>query len=98
MNDLKEIWQHSQRNRAEIQESDYCGCFYCLQIFSSLEIDDYVDDGDTTALCPYCNIDSVIPDAAGYEIDQDLLNQLNEKYFGEQASLSAEALKRLIGE
>lgn len=34
-----------------------------------------------TAVCPYCNIDSVIGDASGYIIDTMFLKELNSYYF-----------------
>jgi len=49
------------KNYKQIFESEICGCFFCIRIYSKNEIVEWVDDGQT-ALCPYCEIDSVIGD------------------------------------
>lgn len=36
------------------------GCFYCITIYGSSEIKEWIDGGQT-ALCPHCGIDSVLP-------------------------------------
>jgi len=42
------------------------GCFHCLKIFESKEIVSYTDQGET-ALCPFCEVDAVIPDTDNLE-------------------------------
>lgn len=51
--------KHSRGNRAEIEASIVCGCFYCSAIFPPSEILEWQDDGQT-AVCPRCPVDSVI--------------------------------------
>lgn len=46
----------SSANRAYLEKSNKCGCFYCLKIFNSKEIKEGCDNGKT-AICPYCDID-----------------------------------------
>jgi uncharacterized Zn-finger protein len=41
-----------------IRESAKVGCFYCLTVFPSSELIENTD----TAWCPYCGIDSVLPE------------------------------------
>lgn len=74
------IHSHSIRNREEIERSCLCGCFSCIRIFEKEDIEDYIDDG-LTALCPYCQVDTVIGDACGLELSVDLLSSLNKKWF-----------------
>lgn len=38
-------------------------------------------DGEMTALCPFCNIDSVIGESCGYVITKDFLSEMNEYWF-----------------
>ncbi len=71
-----------------VRKSQKCGCFYCLRIFNADEIDEWIEDGPNcprgpgkTALCPYCLIDSVIPDAAVSELTEILLREMNRVYF-----------------
>ena len=61
----------SMYNKKSFSIPQKCGCFYCLKTFSSDEIEEYVDEKDEndengTALCPYCDIDSVIGETSGY--------------------------------
>ena len=57
---LKELHKLSDNHRAALKESNLCGCFYCRQTFEPSEINEWTD-GDGTALCPVCSIDSVLP-------------------------------------
>jgi uncharacterized paraquat-inducible protein A len=59
-----EAHKHSLRNRAEIEASAICDCFYCFAIFPSSDISEWVDDGQT-AICPRCGIESVLGSASG---------------------------------
>lgn len=72
----------SQNNRQEVKKSDTCGCFYCRKMFVPKEIKNWIiDDKGDTALCPYCQIDAVIGNASGFEINKKLLEELYNKYF-----------------
>ncbi len=65
MNIFIKAHEHSSFNREEIMKSSMCLCFYCCQIFPSIEVKKFGNRG--TALCPKCEIDSVIGDAAGFD-------------------------------
>ncbi|HEU4415197.1 MAG TPA: cytoplasmic protein [Candidatus Angelobacter sp.] len=77
---MEEAHRRSFKNRDEVEKSSLCGCFYCEKSFSSEEIDEWVDDGET-ALCPFCGIDSVIGSAAGFKLDRLFLHSMNERWF-----------------
>ena len=79
---LEQVYKHSKNNKQEIDKSDTCGCFYCREMFVPKEIKNWIKDekGDT-ALCPYCQIDAVIGNASGFEINKKLLEELYNKYF-----------------
>ena len=77
---MANVHEHSRRNRAELKQSQKCGCFSCCRIYDATEVEDYVDGGET-ALCPYCCVDSVIGDASGTELNPLLLKKLNGIYF-----------------
>ena len=72
--------KHSSNHRDELLASQFCGCFYCLEIYSSAEIVDWVDDGQC-ALCAKCGIDSVIGSGAGFPITKEFLKSMNEYWF-----------------
>ena len=79
---LEEAHKHSMNNKGEIEKSEFCGCYFCKKIFKSSEIKEWLKDKNgETAKCPYCSIDSVIGDASGYLITEELLNKMNKKWF-----------------
>ena len=77
----KQAHDCSIRNKKQLEKSEKCGCFNCGKIFPPSEITDYVSDGEPTALCPYCHIDSVIGDAAGFPITPKFLKDMNKRWF-----------------
>jgi len=66
-------------NRVGIEKSQQCGCFCCCQIFPAVEITNYVG-AVPKALCPYCGIDAVLPDA-WIELSRDLLVEMKKRWF-----------------
>lgn len=78
--EMKEIHSHTLSNRKEIEASDNCACISCCEIFSSSEVIDYIDDGET-ALCPICGIDAVIGDCTGISMEKETLSELNKEFF-----------------
>lgn len=93
MNDLLAAQRHAQRNRAEIEASTRCGCFYCLQMFEPAAIvawggldmnsfanPDSASDAET-ALCPHCGSDAVIGDASGLDITAAFLARMHEAWY-----------------
>ncbi len=69
-------------NRAAVEKSAMCGCFYCLSVYPASEIASWIDDdGGDTAECPKCGIDSVIPDASGVPIDANFLKNMKRWWF-----------------
>ena len=77
----KQAHDCSIRNKEQLAKSKKCGCFNCGEIFPPSEITDYVSDGEPTALCPYCHIDSVIGDASGFPITPKFLRDMNKRWF-----------------
>lgn len=72
--------EHSSLHRIEILKSENCGCFHCLSIFSPLEIVDWTDN-ESTALCPFCSIDSVIGSASNFPMTKEFLRKMNRHWF-----------------
>lgn len=81
-NDVIEAHHRSFNNMDELRTSQMCGCFYCLKIFQSDEIEEYIDDKPHgTAVCPYCDIDSVIGESAGFPITEEFLTRMKRYWF-----------------
>ena len=81
---LKYLHLKCFENQNILENSKKCGCFYCLKIFNPAEITHWINDvGGKTALCPYCMIDSVIPesDSGDYELNTELLKDMNKYWF-----------------
>jgi Zn finger protein HypA/HybF involved in hydrogenase expression len=78
---LEAAHAHSIENKAEIERSDVCGCFYCRTTFSPVQIKQWTDDGQT-ALCPQCGIDSVIGAASGLPVHKlRFLGEMKRRWF-----------------
>ena len=66
-------------NRKQLDESESCGCFDCLAIFSPAEIAEWTDEvhpAGATAICPHCYNDTVIGSASGFPINKDFLEKM----------------------
>ena len=73
----------SDNNIKAVLRSKKCGCFHCGRIFDASEIYNSKYGLDYKfALCPYCGIDSVIPDASGYPITEEFLEGMRNTWFG----------------
>jgi len=78
--DLEEAHIHCTGNEEALRGSAVAGCFYCCQIFRPAEIEDFLD-GERTALCPRCGIDSVIGDRSGIPITDQFLRRMHAYWF-----------------
>ena len=72
--------KHSSNNRSQLLASNLCGCFYRLEIYDPIEIEDRVDV-DKCAVCPKCGIDSVIGSKSGFPITHEFLDQMRIHWF-----------------
>ncbi len=81
--DLKLAHRHSVNHRSHIVASKLCGCFSCLAIFFPADISDWIEDpkGGGTALCPRCDVDSVIGSASGFPITKEFLGAMRKYWF-----------------
>ena len=79
--ELKKAHQYCTNNKEQLIESNICGCFYCCKIYSPKEIKEYLNEGDGTALCPYCGIDSVIAEKSGFKVTKEFLNKMRDYWF-----------------
>lgn len=70
----------ASKHRAQVESSDQCGCFYCLQTFSPSAITQWTDD-QQTALCPQCGIDAVLGSASGAPLTPAFLRKMHSHWF-----------------
>lgn len=58
------------------------GCYYCAEVYAVAEhpIEEWVD-GEQTALCPVCGIDSVIPQLSSLEFTKSDMKTLHDRMF-----------------
>lgn len=68
------------KNKSEIAFATKCGCYYCMKVFDTKEINEWTDGGET-ALCPHCSVDSVIADGIGFELTEENLKRANQYWF-----------------
>ena len=77
----------SSGNKPALEKDELCGCFYCLKVFSpkeiteSLQYDHIPIDKEGPALCPYCGIDSILPQSAGFPLTEEFLKRMHKKWF-----------------
>lgn len=71
-------------NASKLQKrSRQCGCFHCGSRFLASEISEWMseEDGEDTALCPYCGCDAVVFGTANCSLSTSLLSKLYLTWF-----------------
>jgi len=86
-NRLEDAHKHSLYNREELLQSEVCGCFGCMRIFSPEKIKEWVDKDENnvgeTALCPFCGMDSVMGDKSEFPMVKGFLKKMYEYWLVE---------------
>jgi len=94
-NELQKLHDLSTLNRYAIDASDQIGCFHCERMWDPLEfpIKEWCDgnfceenkdtpgEGNATALCPFCGIDSILTKLGAGEITTEMLDAMNRRWF-----------------
>lgn len=89
--ELQKIHNMSIFNGDIVAKSKVCGCFFCGQTFTASEAE-FINEASVppehfpfksqkTAICPYCNIDSVLSDGMNLEINDKLLDEMHKEFF-----------------
>lgn len=84
---LLKAHHYSSGNKPALEKDELCGCFYCLKVLSPKEITEYIQNDDVaidkegTALCPYCGVDSVLPQSSGFPLTNEFLKRMHRKWF-----------------
>ena len=87
-NNKLDYLEYATDNRDALFKSTECACVYCLKKFNPNEIMDWCNDfgkKENTAICPYCEIDSIIPNHS-FQYNDDLLKRWNHQGFGIKTS------------
>ena len=77
---LEAIWHFCRDHDSLLWRSARCGCFHCESLFPPAEIEELVD-GMSTALCPRCGVDAVLPEVPLYVLNAELLREMHEAFF-----------------
>lgn len=84
--DLDQVHAFSRNNRHAVLASRRCGCFSCEAVFYAWEVTDFTEN-DFSAVCPWCEIDSVLPDQLdGVTLSTELLRSMRTRYFESAAA------------
>jgi hypothetical protein len=92
--DVVAAHSHCIRNRAELEQSETSGCFFCLEIYPAGEVWEWIrerqeDEERLTAMCPKCGIDAVIGDASGYPVaDTQFLERMKRHWFDAKSPMA----------
>lgn len=79
-------------NRAQVLKSKKCGCSVCGFLFSPELITEWFDlckleEYDNviigTAICPYCDGDTIVPESECYTLDEELIKYMQDLEFEE---------------
>ena len=70
-------------NWKQVKQSKLIGCFCCMNIFSSKLIVEYCieRDGEKTAICSSCGVDSILCDIGKFPINTKFLQKMNDYWF-----------------
>lgn len=79
---MSEQGDRSFKARPQLEQVSVCGCYYCLNIYSPTEIEEWVDS-EKTAICPKCGIDAVVPFDKDQDINLNEFEQMLKKWHGE---------------
>ena len=76
------LYANCTGNQKLLAKETKCGCFYCERVFHPKEICSWIEDrSGLTAVCPYCGIDSVIGESAGFPLTKAALKRLHDVCF-----------------
>lgn len=80
---LEQAHDRKWRERVLLESGDLCGCFYCVKIFDTSDIKEWIRpwQGGGMALCPYCGIDSVMGISAPFSMMLGFLRQMKRYWF-----------------
>ena len=84
--DYDSLNRQTAYNHSAVKRAQACGCFRCGSTFASNEISAWLaeDDGEDSALCPYCETDAVIVGTETHPLSTALLSLLYTHWFSSE--------------
>ena len=85
MNDLQEINSNdfdTIGHESIVKQGTNCGCISCKKVFLVSEIKHWMKEtysDERTAWCPYCNIDTIVPELKGMTLTKKVLQEIARK-------------------
>lgn len=67
----------SYRTTDKHRKAEKCGCYQCKRVYHS----SMVEYGMGLPTCPFCIIDSVIPESEGFPVTEEILAKIREILF-----------------
>lgn len=77
---IKKAPMYSFKNKEAVSASQICGCYNCLNIINTNDIEFWTDD-DETALCPNCTLDTLIAESFQVQLDKETLQKIRDHWF-----------------
>ena len=79
--ELSKLHSYCFENEEDLKNSETASCFYCLSTYPVSDITECTVEksGKATAVCPKCDIDSVIP--GNKNVTPEQLKELQQHYF-----------------
>ncbi|MDO4499683.1 MAG: hypothetical protein Q4B60_00245 [Erysipelotrichaceae bacterium] len=77
----KKAYKYTINHKEKLIKDNVCGCVNCTSIFHPNEINEWIEDRSGTAICPYCNIDSVIGEHSGFPITKTFMREIHKYWF-----------------
>jgi hypothetical protein len=65
-------------NAGDVAYAGRCGCFSCAIVFDARLVKEFLPD----AICPFCSIDSIVPDSSQFPMEHWFLELMRERWFG----------------
>lgn len=85
---LEAAHRYCFNNMPTLKKAQRCGCFLCGRIYNPVDIDEWIIannaiDKEGTAICPFCGVDSVLPEnPSRYPLTKPFLRDMQLYWFG----------------
>ncbi|MGB1200755.1 MAG: hypothetical protein ACPG5R_04265 [Cognaticolwellia aestuarii] len=82
MNNIQEINSDDFKTMGHesiVKQGVNCGCISCKTVFPVSEIKHWMKEAyveERTAWCPYCNVDTVVPELEGVTLTKEVLQEI----------------------
>lgn len=88
IDDLIDAHSYTRENAYSLFLKQECVCIYCKKRFDSSQIIEQTILHGGSSLCPYCEIDSVIGEISGYDLNDKFIEVMYEYFFNNNGPVS----------